>query len=598
MSVLLDALKKAALEKQKRDRLAADGHDFVEKNIANKDTENNLKKSSTVVSHEVTTEEIKQNKDRPSSESESVVILPEPNFDLDLESTDNDLTFDIDIEALEELDLSERKIKESVSENKKIEEKDSYPLLDSGIHNSDNNESVQSESITLEPREVDRSPALVSVQEHDDVNNKNDIDKKTTENSNAINNTSDSLNVSPSPDKQKEDVVNKKNTTHEQQKEAFEKILQNNKNLAKKKKRMFMAMYLLLLIIAGFLVSAYYFYITVSGPNTFVGRVNVPLIPSVDEQEVMETDKILSEIDAEESDTEESDAVSNDVSASLSGESNKVSHAEKIHVNTQIKENKAIDSVPPSQRKVNPKVTPAVDKKTSASTSNMPDYRKKAKNIQNEKQVISLGEPLVDSLTAAVQRGFEYYNRGDFKSAQQAYDEALSLDSFNRDALLGRAAIAIAESRYEEALTFYQRRLARAPNDDYAHAGILSIATARQASPELMARVNVLLNDYPDASHLHFLQGSLHAAELQWHAAQASFFNAWVRDNQRADYAFNLAVSLDHMGSVNEALRFYRLSLRHHDNQHMFSAQLDVNTITRRIAQLENIENHRQSEKQ
>ena len=73
--------------------------------------------------------------------------------------------------------------------------------------------------------------------------------------------------------------------------------------------------------------------------------------------------------------------------------------------------------------------------------------------------------------------------------------------------------------------------------------------------------VNALLDVTPEAAHLHFLKGSVLAERSAWREAQAAFFEAHQRDRQNADYAFNLAVSLDHLGQAGPAARYYEQAL-------------------------------------
>jgi Flp pilus assembly protein TadD len=91
------------------------------------------------------------------------------------------------------------------------------------------------------------------------------------------------------------------------------------------------------------------------------------------------------------------------------------------------------------------------------------------------------------------------------------------------------------------------------------------------------------LLEYPNASYLYFLKGSLYAKQKQWNAAQASFFEAWQRDNKNADLACNLAIALDHLNQPKEAARFYHQALELATNHPGFS----VEAIQRRLHELE-----------
>ena len=65
----------------------------------------------------------------------------------------------------------------------------------------------------------------------------------------------------------------------------------------------------------------------------------------------------------------------------------------------------------------------------------------------------------------------------------------------------------------------------------------------------------------PRAAHLHFNLGALYAVQSRWPEAQHAFFDAYRLDRGNADYAYNLAVSLDHLSQPRSALGFYREAL-------------------------------------
>jgi tetratricopeptide (TPR) repeat protein len=187
-------------------------------------------------------------------------------------------------------------------------------------------------------------------------------------------------------------------------------------------------------------------------------------------------------------------------------------------------------------------------------------------------------------LNLALSEAYSAYRQGDSKRAEEQYRIAMELAPNNTDALLGSAAVAMTLQRYHQALSFYQKVLEKSPQDEYAQSGILSLAAIEQVTPELVSRVNILIKQFPNSSHLYFLQGSLHAIAQQWHAAQTSFFNAWSRQPKRSDYAYNLAIALDHIQQYKEALRFYKQSLSSDMESPIL---LNGNDIQQRIQQLE-----------
>ena len=55
-----------------------------------------------------------------------------------------------------------------------------------------------------------------------------------------------------------------------------------------------------------------------------------------------------------------------------------------------------------------------------------------------------------------------------------------------------------------------------------------------------------------------FALGNLYAAQARWSDAQEAYFEAYSRAPENPDYAFNLAISLEHLGQRQPALNYYR----------------------------------------
>ncbi|MGE0082345.1 MAG: hypothetical protein AB7U81_13725, partial [Thiohalomonadaceae bacterium] len=66
-----------------------------------------------------------------------------------------------------------------------------------------------------------------------------------------------------------------------------------------------------------------------------------------------------------------------------------------------------------------------------------------------------------------------------------------------------------------------------------------------------------------------FLRGNDLAAQGRWEEAGAAYAEAFALD-QRPDYAFNLAVSLERLGRREDALHHYRVALAARDGAHWF----------------------------
>ncbi len=229
-----------------------------------------------------------------------------------------------------------------------------------------------------------------------------------------------------------------------------------------------------------------------------------------------------------------------------------------------------------------PKPTSVVEPMAPVTAASAPTARTGSGTV-TETIRIARGEPVLSPVDAAVRAGFDAYQQGDMAVAATEYERALKLAPHNRDALLGAAAVATRQGNRQLALRYYQQRLNRTPRDEYARAGLLALASADAPDRAMENEVGRMLREFPEAAHLHFLKGSLSAARGDWPAAQEAFFEAWRWDKTQADYAFNLAVSLDHLQQPAEALRLYQEALRLAGGPESF----DRAGARQRIAQLE-----------
>jgi tetratricopeptide (TPR) repeat protein len=170
---------------------------------------------------------------------------------------------------------------------------------------------------------------------------------------------------------------------------------------------------------------------------------------------------------------------------------------------------------------------------------------------------VTAGSPRVDPV---IERAWEALQAGDLPRARAEYQRALGANPRDRDALLGLATIDARTQRFESAEAGYLRVLELEPRDPYAQAGL--IALRGQTDPlQSESRIKNILAQQPDATLLYFPLGNQYAAQGRWSDAQAAYFRAFSADPDNADYAYNLAVSLDHLGQGKLALEYYRRAL-------------------------------------
>jgi Flp pilus assembly protein TadD len=160
-----------------------------------------------------------------------------------------------------------------------------------------------------------------------------------------------------------------------------------------------------------------------------------------------------------------------------------------------------------------------------------------------------------------VSAGYAAYAAGDLNTAREEYQQVLRDEPANRDALLGLAAVELRSGRPDVAEAAYLRVLQGDPRDPHAEAALISLRGARLDPVVAESRIKSLLASDPGAHELHFALGNQLAQQGRWGEAQQQYFKAFSAAPDNADFAYNLAVSLDHIGQPKLALDYYRRAL-------------------------------------
>jgi Tfp pilus assembly protein PilF len=160
-----------------------------------------------------------------------------------------------------------------------------------------------------------------------------------------------------------------------------------------------------------------------------------------------------------------------------------------------------------------------------------------------------------------VESGYAAYLAGDLATARADYQEVLRDEPANRDALLGLAAIDVRTARYEPAEAIYLRLLQSDPRDSHAHAALIELRAGRMDPLAAESRVKSLLANDPAADVLYFTLGNQLALQGRWAEAQQHYAKAFAADPDNADFAYNLAVSLDHLRQFRLAFEYYGRAL-------------------------------------
>jgi tetratricopeptide (TPR) repeat protein len=186
-----------------------------------------------------------------------------------------------------------------------------------------------------------------------------------------------------------------------------------------------------------------------------------------------------------------------------------------------------------------------------------------------------LNEPIDPLLNSA----YLAYRGGKFEQAQQMYYRVFKLDERNIDALLGLAVIAQRRGEDSVAAHYYANVLVLDPRNAVANAGMSALTTDDNRE----SRLKNLLNEQQDSSSLHFALGNRYAEQSRWAEAQLAYFNAYRLEPANAELAYNLAISLDHLGQKKSAAEYYQRALQLDPQQ---IAGFDHKQISQRIEDL------------
>lgn len=178
---------------------------------------------------------------------------------------------------------------------------------------------------------------------------------------------------------------------------------------------------------------------------------------------------------------------------------------------------------------------------------------------------------------------YQALERGQLNDAERLYRQALATEPRNVDAMIGLGSTLTQQNRADAATQMYLRALEIDPRNSYAQAGLLSIGG--RADPQAAeARLKQLIAREPSA-YLYFTLGNLYAEQNQWAAAQGAYFQAFNMAPDNPDYAFNLAIGLEHLSQPRLALDYYRRAVS--IAQSRGNAQFALPPVQTRIRSLE-----------
>ena len=167
------------------------------------------------------------------------------------------------------------------------------------------------------------------------------------------------------------------------------------------------------------------------------------------------------------------------------------------------------------------------------------------------------GEP--PRLNPKLAEAYDALRSGRTEDSRRLYDVLLATEPANIDALLGRGATAQQQGDPDLASRNFYQVLQVDPSNTIAQGALVNLLG--RADPQAAeSRLNFLIAKEPSA-FLYFSLGNLYADQGNWPSAQTSYFQAHHLQPDNPDYAFNLAVSLEHLSQPKLALGFYRQAL-------------------------------------
>jgi tetratricopeptide (TPR) repeat protein len=158
-----------------------------------------------------------------------------------------------------------------------------------------------------------------------------------------------------------------------------------------------------------------------------------------------------------------------------------------------------------------------------------------------------------------LREAYDAYKSGNNSLALTRYNQVLEKEPGNRNALLGRAAINVQNGNSTAAIKDYQALLLANPKDSLAMASLITVANYSPRETE--SQLKLMIREEPSSPHLNFVLANVYGAQNRWQEAQGHYFRALQNNPGDPNYAYNLAVSLEHISQPGSAITYYRRAL-------------------------------------
>lgn len=221
-----------------------------------------------------------------------------------------------------------------------------------------------------------------------------------------------------------------------------------------------------------------------------------------------------------------------------------------------------------------PALKPAQDTPSAAAQQNQ------RINLRHNSYELLLERAPTEQLDPLLNNAYLAYSEGRLEEAHKLYLAMHKKEALNIDALLGLAAIAQQNGDPQTAVQYYLKVLKLDPRNAFANAGMSALSNDVENSESLLKS---LLREQDNSAALHFALGNLYAGQARWSEAQQSYFNAYTLEPDSAEFAYNLAVSLDHLGQGKLAAQHYLHALQIDQSR---SAGFNHELISRRVQEL------------
>jgi tetratricopeptide (TPR) repeat protein len=211
---------------------------------------------------------------------------------------------------------------------------------------------------------------------------------------------------------------------------------------------------------------------------------------------------------------------------------------------------------------VAPAQTESVETTQIASIAQAETSTNQAESSTSTLEIISTSKVAQKDLW--LREAYAAYKSGNDSLAMTRYNQVLEVDPGNRNALLARAAINVQNNNGNAAIKDYQTLLVHNPKDSLAMTSLITVANFSPLEAE--SQLKLMIRDEPDSPYLNFALANTYGVQNRWQEAQGYYFKALENNPGDPNYAYNLAVSLEHIAQPLAAVGYYQRALDNIDN--------------------------------